>query len=92
MCEIKISFDQVEKAISVMREAQIRWDGYDKAGYRGDPGRVPQSRCSVYPAGHRSGGEDRQEDLSVRRHKIVDRMSISGGRHEADTRICRYKA
>ena len=23
-------------------------------------------------------------------YKIVDRMSISGGRHEADTRICRY--
>ena len=92
MCEIKINFDQVEKAISVMREAQIRRDGYDKAGHRGDPGGVPQSRCSVYPAGHRSGGEDRQEDLSVRRHKIVDRMSISGGRHEADTRICRYKA
>ena len=23
---------------------------------------------------------------------FFDRMSISGGRHEADTRICRYKA
>ena len=67
MCEIKINFDQVEKAISVMRAAQIHRDGYGKAGHRGDPGRVPQSRCSVYPAGHRSGGEDRQEDLSVRR-------------------------
>ena len=24
-------------------------------------------------------------------YKIVDRMSISGGRREADMRICRYK-
>ena len=67
MCEIKINFYQVEKAISVMGAAQIRRDGYDKAGHRGDPGRVPQSRCSVYPAGHGTGGEGRQEDLSVRR-------------------------
>lgn len=67
MCELKINFDQVEKAISVMRAAQIRRDGHDKAGHRGNPGRVPQSWCSVYPAGHRTGGEGRQEDLSVRR-------------------------
>ena len=34
MCEIRINFDQVEKAIAVMRAAQIRRDGYDKAGHR----------------------------------------------------------
>ena len=35
MCEIRINFNQVEKAIAVMRAAQIRRDGYDKAGHRG---------------------------------------------------------
>ena len=47
MCEIKINFDQVEKAIAVMRAAQIRRDGHDKAGHRGNPGRVPQSWWST---------------------------------------------
>lgn len=73
MCEIRINFNQVEKAIAVMRAAQIRRDGYDKAGHRG-------IRADELPA---PIGE---LDYSV----FFDRMSISGGRHGADTRICRY--
>ena len=84
MCEIKINFDQVEKAISVMRAAQIRRDGYDKAGHRGDPDRVPQSRCSVYPAGHRSGGEDRRGKIYLSAgYKIVDILDYPNGRSMA---------
>lgn len=74
MCEIRINFDQVEKAIAVMRAAQIRRDGYDKAGHR-------DIRADELPV--RIG----ELDYSV----FFDRMSISDGGCEADTRICRYK-
>ena len=73
MCEIRINFNQVEKAIAVMRAAQIRRDGYDKAGHR----------------------DIRADELSMLAGELdysafFDRMSISEGRREADTRICRY--